>query len=95
MTHGTGQLKPLEDRVNLHQQRHRNQKIAARRIVAAQLQGQINLARGMFAEFYLMGPWARLRWLVLGGRYHNRRGSYLLAALLGLLALGGVLAYVS
>ena len=50
----------------MHQQQRREQKIVARRIVAAQLQGQINLVAQYTAVFIHAGFWARLRWLLFG-----------------------------
>ena len=68
MTHGMscGRLKSLEDRMNQHQLDKRDKKIVARRIVAAQLQGQINLVGNFAANFVNMGFWSRLRWLLFG-----------------------------
>ena len=90
MTYGTLQLKPLENRMNQHQLDKRERKIRARSIVAAQLTGQINLAHARTTAFFMMGPWGRFRWLLLGGRYSNRQGTYMLLGLLGLLMFLGI-----
>jgi hypothetical protein len=87
MTHGTGQLKPLEERMNQHQLEQRDRKIAARRIVAAQLQGQINRVGQYAVGFAQQGLWGRLRWLLLGHHYANAKGNYLMVGLIMLFLL--------
>ena len=84
------QLKSLEDRMSQHRLDKRKRKIQARSTVAAQLTGQINLAHARTAAFFMMGSWARLRWLILGGHYCNQQGTYMLLGLLGLLILLGI-----
>ena len=84
------QLKSLEDRMNQHRLDKRERKIRARSIVAAQLTGQINLVQQQTISFFMMGSWARLRWLILGGHYCNQQGTYMLLGLLGLLILLGI-----
>ena len=76
--------------MNQHQLDKREKRIRARSTVAAQLTGQINLAHARTAAFFMMGPWGRLRWLLLGGRYSNQQGTYMLLGLLGLLMLLGI-----
>ena len=71
----TGQLQPLKERMNMHQQQRREQKIAARRIVAAQLQGQINLVAQYTAIFVHAGFWARLRWLFFGAKKGQKQNN--------------------
>mgnify|MGYP001569066710 FL=1 len=84
------QPESLEKRMNQYQLDKRKERIRARSTVAAQLTGQINLAHARTATFFMMGPWGRLRWLLLGGRYSNQQGTYMLLGLLGLLMLLGI-----
>lgn len=44
----------------------RAQKLESRRIMAARLQGQINMLGNMLMGFVQMSAWKRFKWLVTG-----------------------------
>ena len=59
-------LAPLADRLNANQAAKREMKIAARRVVAAQLQGQINVIGQLTTMFQRLGFFRRVWWLLTG-----------------------------
>jgi len=67
-------LQPLNRRLNRNQADKRQRKIEARRIVAAQLQGQMRTV-GMYTySFIHRGFFSRLKWLLFGESTPSQQG---------------------
>lgn len=62
----SSKLQPFNRRVTRPQADRRQRKREARRLVAAQLQGQIRLSNMYLFSFLHRGFLARLKWLVFG-----------------------------
>lgn len=61
-----GQLKPLEERMSVHNQEKRAAKVAARQSVAQALAVDAYQTRALLRMFATMGFWARLGWILYG-----------------------------
>jgi len=59
-------LQPLNRRLNRNQADKRQNKIEARRIVAAQLTGQVNMVGAYVYQFVHRGFFGRLKWVLFG-----------------------------
>lgn len=79
-TQGNGQLNSLARRRNNNQLAKREDKMQARRTVAAQLTGQQRLMWQLFQEFVQAGVWTRMRWMILGAQYVNAKGTAILVS---------------
>lgn len=74
-------LSPLRKRLNAHELDKREDRMRARRTVAAQLTGQNNHMAKILANFITADPWTRYRWMILGARYVNMKGTIILIAM--------------
>lgn len=77
-------MKSLKDRLNPNQLAKRQERTIARAVskerLMAQATEQDQFVWQAFQSFVQSGLWTRLRWMILGAGYVNRKGTTILAS---------------